>query len=68
MRSISAQNVTELGGRSSILARQKRDHVKLDGLLQRLSEVPANGHGAVRWTSIASFFPMRLQKRRCSGR
>jgi hypothetical protein len=57
MRSISAQSVTELGGRSSILARQKRDHIKLDGLLQRLSEVPANGHGAVLLDIYRLVFP-----------
>ncbi|HEX8126095.1 MAG TPA: hemerythrin domain-containing protein [Allosphingosinicella sp.] len=37
MRSISAQNLHELGGRGSILARQKRDHVDLNELLERLS-------------------------------
>ncbi len=36
MRSVADQSVAELGGRLSVLARQKGDHVELDGLLQRL--------------------------------
>ena len=57
MRSISAQSITELGGQSSVLARQKRDHIKLDGLLQRLNEVPAEGHGAVLLDIYRLVFP-----------
>ncbi|HEU0133296.1 MAG TPA: hemerythrin domain-containing protein [Allosphingosinicella sp.] len=57
MRSISAQSVSELGGKSSILARQKRDHVKLDGLLQRLNEVPADGQNAVLLDIYRLVFP-----------
>ncbi len=38
MRSVADQSVDELGGRLSVLSRQKSDHVKLDGLLQRLRE------------------------------
>jgi hemerythrin superfamily protein len=38
MRSVAAQSVEELGGRLSVLARQRSDHEKLDGLLQRLGE------------------------------
>ncbi|HEX8450394.1 MAG TPA: hemerythrin domain-containing protein [Allosphingosinicella sp.] len=41
MKSISAQDPYQLGGRGSVLARQKRDHVDLDRLLRRLEEVPA---------------------------
>ena len=37
MRSVAEQSVAELGGPISVLVRQKRDHVKLDGLLHRLS-------------------------------
>ncbi|MFC7375497.1 hemerythrin domain-containing protein [Brachybacterium sp. GCM10030268] len=37
MRSIADQSVSELGGRFSVLSRQRRDHVTLDGLLHRLS-------------------------------
>jgi hemerythrin superfamily protein len=37
MKSIARQNGAELGGRASVLSRQKRDHIKLDRLLDRLS-------------------------------
>lgn len=37
MRSLADQTVEELGGRRSILHRQKRDHVKLAGMLESLS-------------------------------
>ncbi|HEX8308277.1 MAG TPA: hemerythrin domain-containing protein [Allosphingosinicella sp.] len=57
MRSISAQNESELGGRSSILARQKRDHIELDRLLQRLDEVPAGGQGAALLDIYRLVFP-----------
>jgi hemerythrin superfamily protein len=36
MLSIADQSVAELGGRISVLSRQKNDHVKLDSLIQRL--------------------------------
>jgi hypothetical protein len=36
MRSVADQSVAELGGPLSVLTRQRRDHVQLDGLLQRL--------------------------------
>jgi hemerythrin superfamily protein len=36
VRSIAEQDVDELGGPMSVLVRQKRDHVKLDGLLHDL--------------------------------
>ena len=57
MRSISVQDVSELGGRRSILARQKRDHIELDRLLRRLDEVPANGQGAVLLDIYRLVFP-----------
>ncbi len=38
MRSVADQSVAELGGRMSVLARQQRDHVQLDGLLHRLRD------------------------------
>ncbi|HEY0011318.1 MAG TPA: hemerythrin domain-containing protein [Allosphingosinicella sp.] len=38
MKSLAEQSVPELGGRLSVLHRQKRDHVKLDRLLHRLAE------------------------------
>src|SRR5688500_5207066 len=36
MRSLSDQTVEELGGRWSILTRQKQDHVQLDRMLESL--------------------------------
>jgi hypothetical protein len=36
MRSVADQSITELGGRLSVLYRQKSDHVELDGLLRRM--------------------------------
>jgi hypothetical protein len=57
MKSISAQNEVELGGRGSVLARQKRDHVRLDALLQRLGEVPADRQGAVLLDIYRLVFP-----------
>jgi len=36
MRSVAEQSVEELGGHISVLARQKRDHVKLNRLLEQL--------------------------------
>ena len=38
MRSVADQSVAELGGRMSVLTRQKSDHVRLDELLRRLQE------------------------------
>lgn len=36
MKTLAQQSLTELGGRWSVLARQKADHVELDGLLHDL--------------------------------
>jgi hemerythrin superfamily protein len=36
MRSVAEQSVEELGGRISVLSRQKRDHLKLNRLLEQL--------------------------------
>ena len=36
MKSLAQQSVAEMGGRGSVLSRQKRDHVRLDQLLHRL--------------------------------
>lgn len=47
MKSIAVQSLSELGGRASVLARQKRDHIRLDTLLKRLGEVPASEQDAV---------------------
>jgi hemerythrin superfamily protein len=57
MRSISGQSLVEMGGAGSVLARQKRDHVRLDGLLRRLGEVPAEGRGAVLLEIYRLVFP-----------
>jgi hemerythrin superfamily protein len=38
MRSVAQQSLAELGGRGSVLSRQKRDHIRLDQLLHRLGE------------------------------
>jgi hypothetical protein len=40
MKSIADQNITELGGRASILSRQRRDHIELERLLRHLSDSP----------------------------
>ena len=57
MQSISAQNVFELGGPGSILARQKQDHVRLDRLLQRLDEVTPAAQDAVLLDIYRLVFP-----------
>jgi hemerythrin superfamily protein len=36
MRSIARQTVEELGGEGSVLVRQRRDHIELDGLLRQV--------------------------------
>jgi hypothetical protein len=38
MTSIAEQTVEELGGRTSVLARQRRDHIKLNKLLEQLQQ------------------------------
>ena len=38
LHSIAVQDMDKLGGRRSVLWRQKRDHVLLDRLLRRLTE------------------------------
>jgi hypothetical protein len=41
MRSLARQSVAEMGGRMSVLTRQKSDHVRLDHLLRLLADTPA---------------------------
>jgi hypothetical protein len=49
MRPLAEQSVDELGGRISVLTRQKRDHVELDRLLQELEATPpADQDGVLR--------------------
>jgi hemerythrin superfamily protein len=57
MRSIAAQNDLEIGGRSSVLARQKRDHIRLDALLQRLAAAPVERQKAVLLDIYRLVFP-----------
>jgi hypothetical protein len=42
-RSVADQTVLELGGRTSILARQRADHQRLDRLMRRARETAAEG-------------------------
>jgi hypothetical protein len=57
MRSISEQDVAEMGGRGSVLARQKRDHVELDRLLGRLDSAAPGREGAVLLEIYRLVFP-----------
>ena len=57
MQSLAVQEVSALGGSSSVLARQKRDHVRLDRLLRRLGEVPAREHGPLLLDIYRLVFP-----------
>jgi hemerythrin superfamily protein len=45
--SIADQSTAELGGPMSVLVRQKKDHIKLDGLLQQLDETTGEEQSAV---------------------
>lgn len=56
-RSISAQSLAEIGGSASVLARQKRDHVELDGLLRQLGEAPAERQDSVLLDIYRLVFP-----------
>ncbi len=40
MTSLADQSLVQMGGRASVLSRQKRDHIRLDELLQRLDDLP----------------------------
>jgi hemerythrin superfamily protein len=57
MQSIANQDVAEMGGRGSILARQKRDHVKLDQLFGRLAQAPAERQDRVLRDIYRLVFP-----------
>jgi hypothetical protein len=57
MRSLAEQNVAELGGPASVLSRQKRDHVELDRLLNRLPELGAEAQGALLLQIYRLVFP-----------
>src|SRR4051794_41928254 len=47
MRSIAEQTDEELGGAGSVFARQRRDHVELDGLLRRIRATSGEEQQAV---------------------
>ena len=57
MRSIADQNETELGGRLSVLVRQKRDHEKLDLLLDELVATSGEQQGTVLGRIARLVFP-----------
>ncbi len=57
MKSIAAQSVAEMGGRGSVLHRQKRDHVRLNGLLQRLADAAPDRRAAVLLNIYRLVFP-----------
>ena len=55
--SLAAQSIDQLGGPSSVLARQKQDHVELDHLLRRLGEVLPVEQGKVLLDIYRLVFP-----------
>ncbi len=57
MKSVAEQSVAELGGRVSVLSRQKRDHIELDHLLHRLGESRAGEEGAILLKIYRLVFP-----------
>jgi hemerythrin superfamily protein len=57
MRSIAEQKVDELGGRLSVLARQRRDHVKLENLLEDLEDTTGAAQGQVLLRIYRLVFP-----------
>jgi hypothetical protein len=57
MKSLAEQSVAELGGRGSVLSRQKRDHIRLDELLQRLGQSSAGEEQAILLKIYRLVFP-----------
>ncbi|HWM72157.1 MAG TPA: hemerythrin domain-containing protein [Nocardioides sp.] len=57
MKSLADQTETELGGRWSILSRQKRDHVHLDRLLEQLQVTHGDAQDAVMNRVCRLVFP-----------
>ncbi len=57
MKSLAEQNVAELGGRGSVLSRQKRDHIRLDRLLQELAAAGADRQDEVLRRIYRLVFP-----------
>jgi hypothetical protein len=56
-RSLARQDPDELGGRLSVLTRQKRDHVRLDELLHELDATPPERQDAVLRRIYRLVFP-----------
>jgi uncharacterized coiled-coil protein SlyX len=57
MKSLAHQSVEEMGGRGSVLSRQKRDHVKLDRLLGRMGAAPPAEQNAILLQIYRLVFP-----------
>lgn len=57
MQSLAEQSVAQMGGRFSVLARQRADHVQLDRLLHRLGQVPPSATAAVLRNIYRLVFP-----------
>ncbi|MDP8913637.1 MAG: hemerythrin domain-containing protein, partial [Pseudomonadota bacterium] len=57
MKSVAEQSVAELGGPVSVLSRQKRDHIKLDQLLDRLGESRTGEEEAILLNIYRLVFP-----------
>jgi hypothetical protein len=57
MKSIADQSVAELGGRGSVLARQKRDHVRLGRLLDEVGRAPAERQAPLLLAIYRLVFP-----------
>ncbi len=57
MKSLAHQNLTELGGATSVLARQKRDHIYLDQLLNELEDLPPQQQQPVLLKMYGLVFP-----------
>lgn len=57
IRSIAAHSVDELGGPISVLARQQRDHIALDALLEELISCPPHGQPQVLTRIYRLVFP-----------
>ncbi|HYG92588.1 MAG TPA: hypothetical protein VD859_03300, partial [Nocardioides sp.] len=57
MRSLADQTDDELGGRWSVLVRQKRDHVRLDRLLEQVQTTSGEEQEAVLHRIARLVFP-----------
>ena len=57
MQSLASQDVAQMGGRFSVLTRQKADHVRLDALLHRLSGGPPEAQPPILRTIYRLVFP-----------